>query len=140
MLIPKKTLYRKLQKPGVHRTSVEGKVAVVANGAYGLKVLESGRISVKEMEAVRRILQKALKKHGYFFFSLICDKSITKKPAEVRMGKGKGGLHEWVCLVKSGRIFLEISAFNVRPKLIKNLLKLVQYRINLRTRIVDGKV
>ena len=107
MLMPKKTKYRKVQKGRV-RGRAKGATTLIF-GDYGLEAVESGRVSARQIEAIRVTMGRRLKKVGTLFMRLFPQKPITKKPAETRMGKGKGNPEYWVDVVKRGRILCEIS-------------------------------
>ncbi|MCM8780044.1 MAG: 50S ribosomal protein L16, partial [Candidatus Omnitrophica bacterium] len=105
VLMPKRVKYRKTQK-GVRRgISVRG--SEVTFGEFGLKALENGWIKNNQIESVRVILARQLRRGGKLWIRIFPDKSITKKPAEVRMGKGKGEVDRWVCVVKRGKVLFE---------------------------------
>ena len=102
MLEPKKVKYRKLQKGRRKGTAFRG--ATLAFGDYGLKALGRGYLTAREIEAARIALTRSLKRGGKVWIRIFPDKSVTKKPAETRMGKGKGAPESWVAVVKPGRI------------------------------------
>jgi len=98
------------------------------NVVLGLRVLESGCITNSQLESVKKVLQRSLKKKSVILFNVICDKTRSKKPLEVRMGKGKGGFRDFVCLVAKGRLLVEIcsgaSVYQIRDALSKAAEKL----------------
>jgi large subunit ribosomal protein L16 len=107
MLQPKRTKYRKFQK-GI----VSGKVSNTAGlcfGSYGMKTLEAGRISSRMIEAARRSMTRKLKRHGQIWIRIFPDQGVSEKPAEVRMGKGKGNPAFWMLRVKRGQILFELD-------------------------------
>src|SRR3989338_2806746 len=106
-LMPKRVKYRKLQKGKRRVVATTG--AELAFGEFGLKSLENGWIKNTQIEAVRVIIARQLHKGGKLWIRIFPDKSITKKPAEVRMGKGKGELDHWVAVIKRGRILFELG-------------------------------
>ena len=110
MLAPKKVKYRKPQKGRMKGMAVRG--SHVAFGAFGLKALEPGWITSRQIEAARIVLSRSIKKVGKVWIRIFPHKAITKKPAETRMGKGKGSPEYWVAVVKPGRILFEIDGLN----------------------------
>ena len=132
VLMPKRVKYRKLQKGTKRGVATTG--AVLSFGEFGLKVLENGWIKNTQIEAVRVILARQLHKGGKLWIRIFPDKSITKKPAEVRMGKGKGELDHWVAVVKRGRILFELGG--VPEEYAKQCFRLAAYKLPLRTKFV----
>ena len=110
MLAPKKVKYRKPQKGRMKGMAVRG--SHVAFGTFGLKALEPGWITSRQIEAARIVLSRSIKKVGKVWIRIFPHKAITKKPAETRMGKGKGSPEYWVAVVKPGRILFEIDGLN----------------------------
>ncbi len=139
MLEPKKFKYRKNHKPKIGVYKEEQKVIIGHFGTYGLISLNSGRISSRQLEAARRVISKHLKKRGQLWISVFPDKSVTSKPAEVRMGKGKGNFDHWVCLVAKGRLIFEIKSNALSFSEIKRVLKLAGERLPIKTRLVENK-
>ena len=131
-LMPKRVKYRKLQKG--QRRGIATTGATVSFGEFGLKSLENGWIKNTQIEAVRVILARQLHKGGKLWIRIFPDKSITKKPAEVRMGKGKGDLDHWVCVIKRGRVLFELGG--VPQEYAKTCFRLAAYKIPLRTKFV----
>ena len=131
-LMPKRVKYRKLQKG--QRRGIATTGATVSFGEFGLKSLENGWIKNTQIEAVRVILARQLHKGGKLWIRIFPDKSITKKPAEVRMGKGKGDLDHWVCVIKRGRVLFELGG--VPQEYAKVCFRLAAYKIPLRTKFV----
>ena len=107
MLSPKKTKFRKQFKGRIHGNS-KGNYAL-NYGSFGLKALEPGWITARQIEASRIVISRIVRKIGKMWIRIFPDKPITAKPAETRMGKGKGSLDHWVSVVKPGRILLEIE-------------------------------
>lgn len=133
MLMPKKTKYRK-----VHRGKIRGKAqngVTILYGDYALVAVESGRISSRQIESVRVTINRKLKKIGKLFLRMFPQKSITKKPAETRMGKGKGNPEFWVCVVKREKILCEIEG--VSREEAKNILRVASCKLSLKTKFVD---
>jgi large subunit ribosomal protein L16 len=131
-LMPKRVKYRKLQKGSRRGIATTG--ANLSFGEFGLKVLENGWIKNTQIEAVRVVLARQLHKGGKLWIRIFPDKSITKKPAEVRMGKGKGELDHWVAVVKRGRILFELGG--VPAEYAKQCFRLAAYKLPLRTKFV----
>ena len=132
VLMPKRVKYRKLQKGQRRGIAVAG--STLAFGEYGLKVLENGWLKNTQIEAVRVILARQLHKGGKLWIRVFPDKSITKKPAEVRMGKGKGDLDHWVAVVKRGKIMFELGG--VPEEYARQCFRLVAYKLPLRTKFI----
>jgi large subunit ribosomal protein L16 len=107
MLQPKRTKYRKMQKGRVRGTAQRG--ANIAYGSFGIKTLEVGFITARQIEASRIAINRFMKREGKVWIRIFPDKPITAKPAEVRMGKGKGAPSHWVAPVKPGRIMFEVD-------------------------------
>jgi len=131
-LMPKRVKYRKLQKGQRRGISTSG--ADLAFGEFGLKVLANGWIKNTQIEAARVIIARQLHKGGKLWIRVFPDKSITKKPAEVRMGKGKGDLDHWVAVVKRGRILFELGG--VPEEYARQCFRLVAYKLPLRTKFI----
>jgi len=107
MLEPKKLKYRKVQKG--RRGGFAQRGSSLSFGDYGLKSLDRGYLTARQIEAARIALTRYLKRHGKVWIRVFPDKPITRKPAEVRMGKGKGPLHAWVAVIKPGKLLFEIE-------------------------------
>jgi large subunit ribosomal protein L16 len=135
MLQPKNTLHKKVQKGRIKGIATRG--SAMNFGDFGLKVLEPGRITAKQIETIRIILSKLVKKTGKMWIRIFPDKPITKKPAEVRMGKGKGAVEYWVSVVRPGKILFEIIGVS-KDEAIK-VFDLVSSKLHLRTRVVFSK-
>lgn len=131
-LMPKRVKYRKLQKGTRRGIATTG--AEIAFGEFGLKVLENGWIKNNQIEAVRLILARQLHRGGKLWIRIFPDKSITKKPAEVRMGKGKGELDHWVAVVKRGRVLFEMGG--VPEEFARRCMRLAAYKLPLRTKFI----
>lgn len=132
VLMPKRVKYRKLQKGmrrGIATTGSE-----LAFGEFGLKSLENGWLKNIQIEAVRVILARQLHKGGKLWIRAFPDKSITKKPAEVRMGKGKGELDHWVAVIKRGRILFELGG--IQEEYARRCFRLVAYKLPFRVKFV----
>ncbi len=132
MLQPKRTKYRKQQKGKVKGVSQRGNQ--LAFGSFGLKTLESGWITNRQIEAARIAVTRKMKREGKVWISIFPDKPVTSKPAEVRMGKGKGALSHWVAVIKPGRLLFEIEG--VPLELAKEALRLAAQKLPCKTKIV----
>ena len=104
-------------------------------GDFGIKALEPGRITSRQIEAARIAMTRRMKRVGRVWIRIFPDKPITKKPAETRMGKGKGAPEYWVAVVKPGRILFEIGG-NITPELAKEALRLAQQKLPIKTKFV----
>jgi large subunit ribosomal protein L16 len=132
MLQPKRTKFRKQFKG---RIKGEAKGGSDLNfGSYGLKALEPERITARQIEAARRAIARHTKRQGRIWLRIYPDVPVTKKPAEVRMGSGKGSVELWVARVKPGRILFEIGGVN--PQIAKEALELGAAKLPIKTRIV----
>ncbi|MFH0826923.1 MAG: 50S ribosomal protein L16 [Candidatus Omnitrophota bacterium] len=132
MMMPKRVKYRKLQKGSRRGIATTG--SVLAFGEFGLKSLENGWLKNTQIEAVRVILARQLHKGGKLWIRVFPDKSITKKPAEVRMGKGKGELDHWVAVVKRGRILFELGG--VPEEYARQCFRLAAYKLPMKTKFI----
>ena len=110
MLAPRKVKYRKTQKGRMRGMANSGDY--VSFGSYGLKAMEAGWITSRQIEAARITISRSVRKVGRMWIRIFPDKSITKKPAETRMGKGKGAPEYWVAVVKPGRILFELDGLD----------------------------
>jgi large subunit ribosomal protein L16 len=131
-MMPKRVKYRKLQKGNRRGVATTG--AELAFGEFGLKALENGWIKNTQIEAVRVILARQLHRGGKLWIRIFPDKSVTKKPAEVRMGKGKGDIDHWVAVVRRGRILFELGG--VPQEYARHCFRLAAYKMPLRTKFV----
>lgn len=132
MLMPKKTKFRKVQK-GTLKGRSKGALTVDF-GEYGLQAVEPHRVTAQQIEAVRVTISRRLKKVGRLYLRMFPDKPVTKKPAETRMGKGKGNPELWVAVVKRGRVILEIEGLPEQEA--KEVLRLAAYKLPMKTRFV----
>lgn len=129
MLQPKRTKYRKQFKGRNRGVATRGNK--VSFGEYGLKAVELGRITARQIEAARRAMSRHLKRGGKIWIRVFPDKPITKKPLEVRQGKGKGSVEYWVALVQPGRVMFEIDG--VPLELAREALKLAAAKLPVKT-------
>lgn len=132
VMMPKRVKYRKSQKG--QRRGIATAGSELAFGEFGLKVIENGWIRNNHIEAVRVILARQLHKGGKLWIRIFTDKSITKKPQEVRMGKGKGDVDHWVAVVKRGRILFELGG--VPEEYARQCFRLAAYKLPLKTKFV----
>jgi large subunit ribosomal protein L16 len=133
MLRPRKTKYKKYRK-GRLKNNLENKSNKLKFGTIGLQATERGFITANQIEAGRRTITGFMKRTGKVFIRAFPDHPITSKPAEVRMGKGKGSVSYWVCKVKSGKILYEVAGKN--PILIKQALQQVSNKLPMSTKII----
>ncbi len=133
MLMPKKVKFRKQQKGKMRGKAWRG--SSLSFGEYGLKVMECGYITDRQIEASRIAMTRFIKRGGKIWLRLFPDKPITKKPAEVRMGSGKGALDHWVAVVKPGKILFEMEG--VTPELAAEAMRLASHKLPLRTKFVQ---
>jgi large subunit ribosomal protein L16 len=132
MMLPKKTKYRKVQR-GRRRGMSKGHTTVHF-GEYGLKSLEAGWLTNRQIEAARIAMTRKIKRGGKVWINIFPDKPVTQKPAETRMGSGKGSPEHWVAVVKPGRVMFELAG--VPEPLAKEALRLAGTKLSVRTKIV----
>ena len=132
MLSPKKVKYRKQQKGRMRGMAYRG--ATLTFGEFGLQAMECGRMTAQQIEAARIAMTRHVKRGGKVWIRIFPDKPITKKPAETRMGKGKGSPEAWVAVVRPGRILYEMEG--VSSELAREALRLASHKIPFRTRVV----
>jgi large subunit ribosomal protein L16 len=133
MLMPKKVKYRKQQKGRNRGKAWRG--SELSFGDYGLKAMEPGFITDRQIEASRVAMTRFIKRGGKIWVRLFPDKPITKKPAEVRMGSGKGPLDHWSAVVKPGKILFEMEG--VTPDVAKEAMRLASHKLPIMTRVVQ---
>ncbi len=132
MLMPKKVKHRKMQKGNMNGKAYRG--STVSFGEYALKAVEPGWLTARQIEAARVAINRHVKRGCKVWIRIFPDKPITKKPAETRMGKGKGAPEYWVAVVKSGRILYEISG--AAEPLAKEAMKRASMKLPIATRFV----
>jgi large subunit ribosomal protein L16 len=132
MLQPKRTKHRKMQKGRMKGDTKRG--ATIAFGSYALKALDEHWITDRQIEAARQALTRSMKREGNVWIRIFPDKPITRKPAEVRMGKGKGNLEFWAAVVKPGRIIFEIDG--VPENVAKESLALAAGKLPIATKFI----
>ena len=133
MLSPKRTKFRKAHKGRIHGLAKGG--TVLNFGTYGLKALEPERITARQIEAARRAITRAMKRAGRVWIRIFPDVPVSTKPAEVRMGSGKGAPEFWVARVKPGRVMFEIDG--VPLELAQEALQLGAAKLPIKTRFVQ---
>ena len=132
MLLPKKTKFRKYQR-GRRQGMTKGQ-STVQFGDYGLKALGAAWLTNREIEAARIAMTRKIKRGGKVWINLFPDKPVTKKPAETRMGKGKGSPEHWVAVIKPGRVMFELAG--IPEPLAKEALRLAGSKLAVKTKIV----
>jgi large subunit ribosomal protein L16 len=132
MLSPKKTKFRKQFKGRIHGAAKGG--TTLNFGSHGLKAVEPERVTARQIEAARRAITRHMKRAGRVWIRVFPDVPVTKKPAEVRMGSGKGGIELWVSRVKPGRIMFELDG--VTDQIAREALLLGAAKLGIKTRIV----
>jgi large subunit ribosomal protein L16 len=135
MLQPKRTKYRKVQKGKMKGISQRGHE--LSNGMFGIKALDSVFITSRQIEAARIAATRFMKREGQLWIKIFPDKPITKKPLEVRMGKGKGAVEYWVAVVKPGRIMFEVGG--VPLSVAKEALRLAAQKLPVKTKFVIAR-
>ena len=133
MLLPRRTAFRKYHR-GRRRGTAKGQTAV-QYGDYGLKALEAGWISNRQIEAARIAMTRKIKRGGKVWINVFPDKPFTKKPAETRMGSGKGSPEGWVAVIKPGRVMFELAG--VPEPLAKEALRLAGSKLSIKSKVVQ---
>lgn len=133
--MPSRTKYRKQQRGRLKGVALAGNY--LAFGEYGLKTLEAHWLTANQIEAARMAISRYLKKGGKLWVRVFPDKPVTKKPAETRMGKGKGNVEFWVAVVKPGRILFELSG--VSEEEAKEAFRMASHKLPVKTRFVSIK-
>ncbi|AEU09289.1 50S ribosomal protein L16 [Blattabacterium sp. (Cryptocercus punctulatus) str. Cpu] len=135
MLQPKKTKYKKNQKGRIRGNASKG--LILSRGLYGIKAMEGTWITSRQLEAARVAATRYMKREGRLWINIFPDKPITKKPQEVRMGKGKGPVEFWVSIVKPGRILFEIDG--VEMIIAKEALRLASQKFPIKMKFIFSK-
>ena len=135
MLAPRKIKYRKIQKG--RRRGMASTGDYVAFGTYGLKAMEAGWLTSRQIESARITISRKVRKLGRMWIRIFPDKPITKKPAETRMGKGKGAPEYWVAVVKPGRILFEIDGLDQKDA--EEAFRLCSHKLPLKTKAVGRR-
>ncbi len=136
MLMPKKVRWRKVQRGRMKGRAWTG--SRVSFGDYGLKALECGWITDRQIEAARIAITRFIKRNGRIWIRIFPDKPITKKPQETRMGKGKGAPDQWVAVVKPGRVLYEMEG--VPEETAKEAMRLAAHKLGIKTKFVTREV
>lgn len=132
MLSPKKVKWRKQQKGKMRGTANRGNS--ITFGEFALQATSCGYITSRQIEAARIAISRKTKRGGKVFIKIFPDKPLTKKPAEVRMGKGKGSVDRWVAVIKPGRVLFEVQG--VEKSLSLDALRLAKYKLPVKTKII----
>lgn len=135
MLLPKRFKYRKQFRGRMRGRASRG--AEVHFGDFGLQALEPGWVSARQIEAARRAIVRAIRRRGKVWIRIFPDKPVTQKPAETRMGKGKGSVEFWVAVVRPGRVMFELGG--VPEDIAKEALRLAAYKLSLKTKIITRR-
>ena len=133
MLSPKKVKYRKSQKGRMRGAAYRG--SDLSFGEFGLQATDCGKISSKQIEAARIAMTRHVKRGGKIWIRIFPDKPFTKKPAEVRMGKGKGSPEGWVAVIRPGRVLYEMTG--VSREMAQEALRLAAHKLPIKTRFVE---
>ena len=133
MLMPKKVKYRKVQRGRMKGKAWRG--STISFGEYGLKAMSCGWITSRQIEAARIAMTRFIKRGGKVWIRLFPDKPITKKPAETRMGKGKGAPEEWVAVIRPGKILFEMEG--VGADIAQQAMRLAAHKIPLKTKFIQ---
>ena len=133
--IPKKVKYRKQQRGRMRGIATRG--AEISHGEYGLKALEPAWVTSKQIEASRVAMTRFVKRGGKIWIRIFPDKPITKKPAETRMGKGKGAPEGWVAVVKPGRVLFEMEGID--EKTAREAIRLAAQKLPMKTKFISRK-
>ncbi|MFQ5401257.1 MAG: 50S ribosomal protein L16 [Anaerolineae bacterium] len=133
MLMPKRVKYRK-QFRGRMRGKAKGGTTLL-NGEFGIQAMEPGWITSRQIEAIRRTIVRHMRRRGKYWIRIFPDKPVTAKPAETRMGKGKGSVDHWVAVVKPGRVIFEIAG--VPEEVAREALRLASYKLPIKSQIIS---
>jgi large subunit ribosomal protein L16 len=133
MLMPRRVKYRKKQRG--RKRGMAGRGNTVAFGEYGLKAVEAYWITSRQIEAARVAMTRYIKRGGKVWIRIFPDKPVTKKPAETRMGKGKGSPEYWVAVVKPGRVMFELAG--VSEEVAKEAMRLAAHKLPIKTKFVS---
>jgi large subunit ribosomal protein L16 len=137
MLAPKRIKFRKQQKGRVAGTTWKG--CEINFGTYGLQALEGGWLTARQIEAARVAMTRHIKRGGRIWIPIFPDKPVTKKPAETRMGKGKGAPETWVCVIRPGRVLYEMEG--VTQDIAEEAFRLAAHKLPLKTKfVIKGEI
>lgn len=134
MLVPQRVKHRKQHRGRMKGMALKG--SSVSFGQYGIKALEPGWITSRQLEACRIVISREIRKNGKMWTRIFPDKPVTAKPAETRMGKGKGSPEYWVAVVKPGRILFEVESNEID---MKRLAEKVSHKLPIKTKLVTRK-
>ena len=132
MLLPKRVKYRRVQRGRMRGVATRGNF--VSNGEFGLQALEPGWITSNQIEAARIAMTRYIRRGGQVWIKIFPDKPVTEKPAETRMGSGKGSPEYWVAVVKPGRVMFEIAG--VSEEIAREALRLASHKLPIKSKIV----
>ena len=132
MLVPKRTKFRKAFKGRIH--GLAKGASTLDFGSYGLKALEPERVTARQIEAARRAISRAMKRQGKMWIRIFPDVPVSKKPPEVRQGKGKGSVEFWVCRVKPGRVMFEVDG--VSEEVAREAFALAAAKLPIKTKFI----
>src|SRR5512146_678107 len=130
MLMPKRVKFRKQQRG--RRTGIASRGVEIEAGEFGLQALEAAWITARQIEAARRVIVREMKRRGKMWIRIFPDKPVTAKPAETRMGKGKGAVDHWVCVVKPGRVMFEMAGIDEATA--RQALRLAAFKMPIKTK------
>ena len=136
MLMPKRTKFRRVQRGRMKGKATRGNF--ISNGSYGLQALEPGWITSNQIEAARIAMTRYIKRGGQVWIKIFPDKPVTEKPAETRMGSGKGSPEYWVAVVKPGRVMFEIAG--VSEEIAHEALRLAMHKLPIKCKIAKKEV
>jgi large subunit ribosomal protein L16 len=132
MLMPKRVKWRKQMRGRMKGKELRG--AQISFGEFGLQALEPGWVTARQLEAARRTIVRTMKRRGKVWIRIFPDKPYTQKPAETRMGKGKGGVEYWVSVVKPGRVMFEVAG--LPEDVAREALNLARYKFSIKTKVI----
>ena len=133
MLMPKRVKYRKMMRGRMRGKAYRG--AEVHFGDFGLQAVEPGWLTARQLEAARRAVVRGMKRRGKIWIRVFPDKPITQRPAETRMGKGKGNVEFWVAVIRPGRVIFELGG-GLPEDIAREALRLAQYKLAIKTKII----
>merc|ERR1712176_376274 len=137
MLQPKRVKFRRVQKGKGNMSGNSGRGTQLSNGMFGIKSLDSNFLTARQIEAARIAATRYMKREGQLWIKIFPDKPITKKPLEVRMGKGKGNVEYWAAVVKPGRVIFEIAG--VPADVAKEALRLAAQKLPVKTKFIVAR-
>ena len=135
MLSPKRTKFRKQHRGRMRGVASKGNT--IAFGQYALQAQDCGWVTARQIEASRRAMTRYIKRGGQIWIRIFPDKPVTMRPAETRMGSGKGNPEFWVAVVKPGRILFEMGGEDITEKIAKEAMRLAQYKLPVKTKFIS---